>query len=78
MKTYKKWENGTSIAELRRIMEDFYRMNEFEKGIVTMYDRAKEIQDLADSDFASDPHLTEMSEKFKADFGCDWTEIVES
>jgi len=43
-----------------------------------MYERAKEIQELADSDFASDSHITELSEKFRADFGCDWTEILDN
>lgn len=41
-----------------------------------MYERAKEIQDLCDSDFASDKQLKVISEKFYIDFGCHWTEIL--
>ena len=53
-----------------------FDLPEFENRTATMYERACEIRDLADSEYASDSHITEMSEKFKAEFGCDWTEIL--
>lgn len=61
--------------EMEELMKSF-DMSELEGRTATMYERACEIRDLADSEYASDSHLTEMSEKFKADFGCNWTEIL--
>lgn len=61
--------------ELEELMKSF-DLSEFENRTATMYERACEIRDLADSEYASDSHITEMSEKFKAEFGCDWTEIL--
>lgn len=61
--------------EMEELMKSF-NMSELENRAATMYERACEIRDLCDSDFASDAHITELSEKFKADFGCDWTEIL--
>lgn len=61
--------------ELEELMKSF-DLSEFENRTATMYERACEIKDLADSEYASDSHITEMSEKFKAEFGCDWTEIL--
>lgn len=61
--------------EMEELMKSF-DMSEIENLAATMYERACEIRDLCDSDFASDAHITEMSEKFKADFGCNWTEIL--
>lgn len=73
---FERWENGTSPEEMMKQMKEFYKMDEFEDRAMTMYERACEIRDLCDSEYASDSHLTEMSEKFKADFGCNWTEIL--
>ena len=61
--------------EMEELMKSF-DMSEIENMAATMYERACEIKDLADSEYASDAHITEMSEKFKADFGCNWTEIL--
>lgn len=61
--------------ELEELMKSF-DLSEFENRTATMYERVCEIRDLADSEYASDSHITEMSEKFKAEFGCDWTEIL--
>lgn len=49
-------------------------MEEREEG---MYERAKTIQDLCDSDFASDKELEVLSQEFYFDFGCHWTEILD-
>lgn len=61
--------------EMEELMKSF-DMSEIENRTATMYERACEIRDLAGSEYASDAHLLEMSEKFKADFGCHWTEIL--
>ena len=64
-----------SKEEMEELMKSF-DISEIENRTATMYERACEIRDLADSEYASDAHLLEMSEKFKADFGCNWTEIL--
>lgn len=64
-----------SKEEVEEFMRSF-DTSEFEKRTMLMYDKACEIRDLADSEYASDAHLLEMSEKFKAEFGCNWTEIL--
>jgi len=43
---------------------------------MSMIERAREIADLASSEYASDKELSVLSEKFFADFGCHWTEIL--
>lgn len=64
-----------SKEDMEELMKSF-DMSEIENRTATMYERACEIRDLADSEYASDAHLLEMSEKFKAEFGCNWTEIL--
>ena len=49
-------------------------MEEREEG---MYERARIIQDLCGSDFASDKELEVLSQEFYFDFGCHWTEILD-
>lgn len=66
---------GFSKESIEELMKSF-DISEIENRTATMYERACEIKDLADSEYASDAHLLEMSEKFKADFGCNWTEIL--
>lgn len=41
-----------------------------------IYQRAQELADLCNSGFCSDKQLAELSEKFFADFGCHWTEVL--
>ena len=41
-----------------------------------MIKRALEIKNLADSGYASDSHITELSEKFYAEFGHRWVEVI--
>jgi hypothetical protein len=38
--------------------------------------RAREIADLAGSDFASDKELAAISAEFYATYGCHWSEIL--
>jgi hypothetical protein len=42
-----------------------------------MIERARVIADLCDSEFASDKELAVLAEEFRADFGCDWTEVLD-
>lgn len=43
-----------------------------------MIQEAVELRNLADSDFYSDSHLTELSEKFRAKFGCSWLQALDN
>lgn len=44
-----------------------------ENDIIT---EARQIADLAGSDYASDKELAVLSEKFFAKYGCHWTEVL--
>lgn len=44
--------------------------------IKKMLQEAAELKKLADSEFYSDSHITELSEKFKVKFGCSWTQCL--
>lgn len=44
--------------------------------IKKMLQEAAELKEVADSEFYSDSHITELSEKFKIKFGCSWTQCL--
>lgn len=70
--------HNKTLGDLKDIEPNQFNITEVAKRLASMspiLNEALEIKNLADSEQYSDSHITEMSEKFKAKYGCNWTDL---
>lgn len=68
--------HNKTLGDLKDMEPNQFNISEAAKRLVPIFNEALEIKNLADSEQYSDSHITEMSEKFKAKYGFNWTDLV--
>lgn len=68
--------HNKTLGDLKDIEPNQFNISEAAIRMASIFKEVLEIKNLADSEQYSDSHITEMSEKFKAKYGCNWSDLI--
>lgn len=68
--------HNKTLGDLKDVEPNQFNISEAAIRMASIFKEALEIKNLADSEQYSDSHITEMSEKFKAKYGCNWSDLI--